>query len=103
MLKQTIIAAAAAIAMGASAAVVTATPASADNFGFYFSDRGVGVNGGSGPDRRHHPPPRYKRYSDSGCWAWSKRLHQRVWVCGPPHRYPYGPSYGGGPRHHHYD
>jgi hypothetical protein len=102
MLRQTIIAATAAFAIGAGAAL-TATPAAADNFGFYFSDRGVGVYGGDGPRRHYPPPPRYKRYSDSGCWAWSKRLHQRVWVCGPPHKYPYGPNYGGGNYRHHYD
>lgn len=104
MLKQTIIAAAASMAMGAGAALLATTPASADNFGIYFNDRGVGIYGGDRPRHRHHPPPRYKRSSDRGCWAWSKRLHQRIWVCGPPHKYPHGPSYGGGPhRHHHYD
>ncbi|MBN8994484.1 MAG: hypothetical protein J0H63_00770 [Rhizobiales bacterium] len=96
MLRQSIIAAATALAMGAGAMAVTATPAAADNYGFYFSDRGFGVYGGDGP-RHPPPPPRYKRYSDNGCWAWSKRLQQRVWVCGPPRKGPPPPHrYQGG-------
>jgi len=96
MMKQSLIAAATAVAIGASAMAVTTTPAAADSYGFYFSDRGFGVYGGDGP---RHPYPRYKykKYSDNGCWAWSKRYHQRVWVCGSPRKGPppgYGPGYG---------
>lgn len=96
MLKQSIIAAATAFAIGAGGLAATTTTAAADSYGFYFSDRGFGVYGGDGP--RHPAPPRYKykRYSDNGCWAWSKRYQQRVWVCGPqPRKGPPHGQYGG--------
>jgi hypothetical protein len=103
MLKQSLVAATTALAIGLGTAAVTTTPAAADSYGLYLNENGVGVYAGSDRHRHYPPPPRYKRYSDSGCWVWSKRLHQRIWVCGPPHKYPHGPNYGGGPRHHNYD
>ena len=51
MLKQSFIAAATALAIGAGSLAATATPAAADNFGFYFSDRGFGIYGGDRPRR----------------------------------------------------
>jgi hypothetical protein len=103
MLKHSLVAAAAALAIGLGAAAVTTTPAAADSYGLYLNDNGVGVYAGSDRHRHHQPPPRYKRYSDRGCWVWSKRLHQRIWVCGPPHHSRHGPNYGGGSYHHNYD
>jgi len=102
MLKQSLVAATAAVAIGLGAAAFTTTPAAADSYGFYLNDNGVGVYGGSGP-RHYYPPPRYKRYSDNGCWVWSRRLQHRIWVCAPPRHYRHDPDYGGNPYRGNYD
>lgn len=103
MLKRSIIAAAAALAIGVGGVAATVGPAAADsNFGFYLGTPGFGIYGGNPPRHmRHGPPPRaYSRSADAGCWGWSKRLHQRVWVCGPPHKMKGGPGPGYGNHDH---
>ena len=88
MLRHTMIAAATALTIGVGGMAASVGPAAADSYGFYLQGPGFGVYGGNNPRHLHRgpPPPRYSRYSQRDCWAWSPRLHQRVWTCGAPHR-----------------